>query len=263
MAEAAAKRNFVGGNWKCNKTLGELKDLAKGIQGGMDGMNVDVIVSPSPCYLSEIAGVCGDSSLMCSSQNVSATGFGAYTGEIAPDQLKDLNIGWTIIGHSERRKYYGESNDVVTTKVTNALSNGLKVIACFGETKLQRDDKTTDQINQIQLAAIIKGVPEGKWGDVVLAYEPVWAIGTGDVCGEDEAERVCGMLRSFVAANVSDDVAKAVRIIYGGSVKPKNCEGLIAKPNIDGFLVGGASLKVDSFTTIIKSASKQMLRSKL
>jgi len=253
---AAARKNFVGGNWKCNKTLAELTDLAKGIQAGMGNANVDVVVSPSPCYLASISAVCADSAVMCSAQNMSATGFGAYTGEIAPGQLKDLNIGWTIIGHSERRKYYGEGNDIVTTKVQNALNNGLKVIACFGETKLQRDDNITDQVNQIQLAAIIKGVPEGKWGDVVLAYEPVWAIGTGDVCGEDEAERVCAMLRKSVASMVSEEVAQSVRIIYGGSVKPKNCEGLIAKPNIDGFLVGGASLKVDSFIPIIKSASK-------
>merc|ERR1719167_1618184 len=221
----------------------------------MEGMNdVDVIVAPSPCYLSNVAAMCKDSPVQCSAQNMSASGFGAFTGEIAPDQLKDLSIGWTIIGHSERRKYYGEGNDVVTTKVRNALDNGLKVIACFGETKLQRDDNITDQVNQIQLAAIVKGVPEGKWGDVVLAYEPVWAIGTGDVCGEDEAERVCEMLRSFVASNVNEDVAKAVRIIYGGSVKPKNCEGLIAKPNIDGFLVGGASLKAETFLPIVSSA---------
>merc|ERR1712107_128613 len=157
----------------------------------------------------------------------------------------------------------GEGDDVVTTKVRNALDNGLKVIACFGETKLQRDDNITDQVNQIQLAAIVKGVPEGKWGDVVLAYEPVWAIGTGDVCGEDEADRVCAMLRKSVASMVSEQVANAVRIIYGGSVKPKNCDGLIAKPDIDGFLVGGASLKVDTFVPIIKSASKRGLRSML
>jgi len=260
---AAARKNFVGGNWKCNKTLSELTDLAKGIQGGIGDVNVDVIVSPSPCYLAPIAEVCAGSSVMCSAQNMSASGFGAYTGEIAPDQLKDLNIGWAIIGHSERRKYYGEANDVVTTKVRNALDNGLKVIACFGETKLQRDDNITDQVNQIQLAAIVKGVPEGKWGDVVLAYEPVWAIGTGDVCGEDEAQRVCKMLRASVSSLVSEEVANAVRIIYGGSVKPKNCDGLIAKPDIDGFLVGGASLKVDSFTTLIKSASTMRIRSKL
>lgn len=262
MAEQA-KKNFVGGNWKCNKTLSELTDLVKGIQGGMDGMNVDVIVSPSPCYLANIAAACAGSGVMCSAQNMSATGFGAFTGEIAPDQLKDLGIGWTIVGHSERRKYYGESNDEVTTKVANALANGLKVIACFGETKLQRDDKCTDQINQISLAAIIKGVPADKWCDVVLAYEPVWAIGTGDVCGEDEAERVCGMLRKFVSNMVNPQVAQAVRIIYGGSVKPKNCQALIAKPNIDGFLVGGAALKVDTFVPIIKSASKRKLRSML
>lgn len=247
---AAARKHFVGGNWKCNKTLAEVSELAAGISACLTG-GVDVMVSPSPLYLPAVLANASNG-LIVSSQNVSATGFGAFTGEIAPEQLLDIGVQWTIIGHSERRKYYGEIDEVVTTKVKQALEKGLSVVACFGETKAQRDAGETDHVVLTQLGAIVRGAT-GHFDRLVLAYEPVWAIGTGLTCDGDEAQRVCALLRNNLK-HVSFEVANNTRIIYGGSVKPNNCQGLIAKPDIDGFLVGGASLSVEKFAPIINSA---------
>lgn len=250
---AANRVNFVGGNWKCNKMGGELVALTQAICN-FDLNGVDVVVAPTPIYLSAILEASKGCALQVSSQNVSATGTGAYTGEIAPAQLTDLGIKWTIIGHSERRAKYGESDEVVQTKVKNALGNGLKVIACFGETLQHRQEGVTMDVVLRQVKAICDGVDKAKWGDVVLAYEPVWAIGTGKTCGKEDAQDVCGKLRSWLNNNVSSEVAQSTRIIYGGSVKPKNCQQLIAMTDIDGFLVGGASLKAELFEPIVTSA---------
>jgi len=250
---AANRVNFVGGNWKCNKFGNELVALTQAISK-FDMNGVDVVVAPTPIYLSSVLEASKGSMLQVSSQNVSAKGTGAFTGEIAPTQLVDLGIKWTIIGHSERRSYYGENDDVVQTKVENALKNGLRVIACFGETLEERNKGITMDVVLRQVKAICNGVEGAQWKDVVLAYEPIWAIGTGKTCGKEDAQNVCGNLRCWLVDNVSADVAGRTRIIYGGSVKPKNCEELIAMEDIDGFLVGGASLKAELFEPIVTSA---------
>lgn len=252
MAVAAGRRAFIGGNWKCNKTLSEVSELAAGISQLCAESNADVMVSPTPIYLPAVLANASNG-LIVSSQNVSASSFGAFTGEIAPEQLLDLGVRWTIIGHSERRKYYGESDSVVTTKVKQSLEKGLNVVACFGETHAQREAGETDRVVLSQVRAIAEGAA-GHWGNVVLAYEPVWAIGTGLTCDAGEAQRVCALLRTTLSSTVSSQVAQATRIIYGGSVKAKNCQTLMAKPDIDGFLVGGASLSVEKFAPIIASA---------
>ena len=179
---------------------------------------------------------------------------GAFTGEVSAKLLKDAGINWTLTGHSERRVGFGipgETSAVVGRKTAVALKNGMSVIACIGEQLADREAGTTMNVCSEQLAAIAAELNEADWKRVVIAYEPVWAIGTGKVATPEQAEETHGQIRAWIAANVSSAVAHAVRIIYGGSVKGSNCKALIACPNIDGFLVGGASL-LPEFVDIIK-----------
>lgn len=175
---------------------------------------------------------------------------GAYTGEIAADMIADNGIDWVITGHSERRTIFKESDELVAEKTEYAISKGISVIACIGELLEEREAGNTMKVNERQLTAIAAKVSD--WSKVVVAYEPVWAIGTGKVATPAQAQEVHKALRSWLAANVSAEVAEATRIIYGGSVKPKNSDELAGQPDIDGFLVGGASLKPD-FIAVIDS----------
>jgi len=275
MAQAAPKDSgkrtpFVGGNWKCNGTVKSVTELANGLADFVSKSdatsNVDVLVAPISIQIPLVQNLLEKTKIIVACQNVSATGTGAYTGEIAPSQLTDMNINTTLIGHSERRKYYGETNEVTALKVTNALKAGLNVVCCLGESLEERQNDKVEEVCFASLAAVAKGVKdfdESKekaaeaWASVVIAYEPVWAIGTGVACDKDKAQATHVVLRKWFKENVSEEVAQNIRIIYGGSVKPKNCEELIAQPDIDGFLVGGASLKAETFGPIIESAAKQ------
>ena len=184
-------------------------------------------------------------------------GVGAYTGEISGDLLKDLGINWTLAGHSERRAGFGmpgETNEIVAKKAKAGLKAGLNVILCIGETLAARENDETMNVLVKQLSAVTKELKPEDWNNIVLAYEPVWAIGTGKVATPEQAEEVHNQLRQWLATNVSPEIAKTIRIIYGGSVNGKNCNSLIACPNVDGFLVGGAALKPE-FVDIIKCPS--------
>jgi triosephosphate isomerase len=184
-------------------------------------------------------------------QNCSANSFGAFTGEVTAEQLTDINVPWVILGHSERRTHFGENDDVVAKKVEIALKNKLKVIFCFGETLAEREANRTIEVIERQLNAI-KEVASGHWQDIVLAYEPVWAIGTGKTATTEQVDEIHNWIRHYLAGVHKE--AENCRIIYGGSVTDKNCEELIKVKNVDGFLVGGASLK-DAFKTIVQSAA--------
>jgi triosephosphate isomerase len=188
-----------------------------------------------------------------SAQNISQYKNGAYTGEISAEMLKDAQIPWVILGHSERRHVFGESDVVVGDKVKIALDNGLRVMACIGEKLDERESGKTQAVNERQLAAILKTVG-GNWSNVVSAYEPVWAIGTGKTASPEQAQEVHDQLRAWLKSNVSADVSKQTRILYGGSVTEKNAADLISKPDVDGFLVGGASLK-EGFADIIRACN--------
>ena len=186
-------------------------------------------------------------------QNVSAHKTGAFTGEIAAEQLTDFGVEWTLIGHSERRALFHECNETVGTKVANAFEAGLNVILCIGESLEQREANTTNDVLKEQLDAVKENVKD--WAKVVIAYEPIWAIGTGKVATPEQAQETHSYIRSWLTDNVSEEVAGATRIIYGGSVNDKNCTDLIDQSEIDGFLVGGASLKL-AFKTIVSAASE-------
>ncbi|KAL2940482.1 Triosephosphate isomerase cytosolic [Bienertia sinuspersici] len=247
------RKFFVGGNWKCNGTTGEVKKIVDTLNAGNVPSTdiVEVVLSPPYVFLPLVK-----SSLrpefQVAAQNCWVKKGGAYTGEVSAEMLADLEVPWVILGHSERRALLNESNEFVGDKVAYALSKGLKVIACVGETLEQREAGTTMDVVAAQTKAIADRVTE--WTNVVVAYEPVWAIGTGKVATPEQAQEVHCDLRKWLAANVSSDVASSTRIIYGGSVNGANCKELAAKPDVDGFLVGGASLKPE-FIDIINSAT--------
>lgn len=178
-------------------------------------------------------------------QNCYKVAKGAFTGEISPAMIKDIGAQWVILGHSERRNVFGESDALIGDKVAHALNEGLNVIPCIGEKLEEREAGKTEEVVFTQLKAIADKIPEGKWGNVVIAYEPVWAIGTGKTASPQQAQEVHGKLRKWLADNVSADVAQKTRIIYGGSVTAENCRELAKEADIDGSLVGGASLKPD------------------
>jgi triosephosphate isomerase (TIM) len=224
--------------------------LVQDLSGGDFPSNVDAVVAPTFLHLSYVREQLSGK-FKVAAQNCSQTGNGAYTGEISPDMIKDFGLDWVILGHSERRAYYGETNEVVGAKVKIAQASGLSVIACLGETLQQRESGVTTQVVTEQLKAIAANVAD--WDNIVIAYEPVWAIGTGKTASPEQAQAVHKTLRDQLRADCGDEVADSVRIIYGGSVKDKNCDELIKKTDIDGFLVGGAALKGDHFLRILRA----------
>lgn len=244
---------FVGGNWKCNGTKASTQELAGDLATGLSGLGgaVDVVVAPSTIHLSTVqdAVAASNGQVQVAAQNASLTDNGAYTGELSCEMLKDHGIDWVILGHSERRTLYGETDEIVGKKVARALDQGLKVIACLGERLEERKAEKTDEVVKVQIKAIADNVSD--WSRVVVAYEPVWAIGTGLVATPEQAQDVHDSLRKWIADNKDEATAEALRIIYGGSVKPKNAADLFKQPDVDGFLVGGASLKAANFQQII------------
>lgn len=190
--------------------------------------------------------------VIVAAQNCGAQGNGAFTGEVSADILTDLGVQWVILGHSERRTLFGETNEIVAKKLKYALEKGLNVILCIGEVLSQREDGTTNAVLKAQLDACKDSVKD--WSKVVIAYEPVWAIGTGKVASPEQAQETQAYVRSWLKDNLSEEVAKVTRIIYGGSVTETNCGDLIKQGDVDGFLVGGASLK-PAFADIIKAVS--------
>lgn len=243
---------FVGGNWKCNGSTKVIADLTSAWNESTDkgakynGKPVEIVIAPPSLYVPSTQALL-PANFSIALQNC-YPGTGAFTGEIAADMAVDTGISWVILGHSERRVVFKESDEFVADKTAYAISKGLSVIACIGELLEEREAGNTMAVNERQLSAIAAKVTD--WSKVVIAYEPVWAIGTGKVATPDQAQEVHEGLRAWLAANVSADVAESTRIVYGGSVKPGNANDLAAKPDIDGFLVGGASLKPD-FVTII------------
>merc|ERR1711957_124620 len=249
------RKNFVGGNWKCNLMKNQVTSLVKQLNGcTVNAARTDVVVAPVFTQLEYVKSQLNNG-IQVSAQNVSLTGTGAFTGEISCHHLKDLGLEWAIIGHSERRALFGEGNEVVGQKTKNAIENGLQTITCVGETLADREGGATMEVVSAQLDAVNATLSKSDWANVVLAYEPVWAIGTGKVATPEIAQEVHAHIRSWLAERVGADVAEQTRVIYGGSVTDTNCNDLISETDIDGFLVGGASLKI-AFNTIIESCNK-------
>ncbi|KAL7423503.1 triosephosphate isomerase [Cryptotrichosporon argae] len=247
----AARKFFVGGNFKMNGSQETVRKIVASLNDAkLDGTN-EVVVAPPAIYLLEVQRQLVAPAEVAA-QNCFSEESGAYTGEISPSQLKDAGVHWVILGHSERRSMFGDTDKLVADKVRAAIANGLRVIACIGESLEEREKGITKDVVERQLEAIAKEIPASEWSHVVVAYEPVWAIGTGKVATVQQAQEVHADLRQWLSSRVSPEVAQATRIIYGGSVNGKNCGELAGAPDIDGFLVGGASLKPE-FIDIAKT----------
>ncbi|CAI2176139.1 2247_t:CDS:2 [Funneliformis geosporum] len=243
------RRFFVGGNFKMNGTQTFLKNLIDNLNAGQLDENVEVVIAPPALYLDQCRKQVRKE-IGVAAQNAFNASSGAYTGEISPEQLKDLSIEWVILGHSERREIFKESDDFVASKVAFALKSGLKVIACIGEKLDEREAGKTFEVVTRQLQAIAKVVND--WTNVVIAYEPVWAIGTGRVATPQQAQEVHDFIRKWLKENTSEATAENTRVIYGGSVNASNAAELAKQADVDGFLVGGASLKPE-FVTIVNA----------
>uniref|UniRef100_T1J351 Triosephosphate isomerase n=1 Tax=Strigamia maritima TaxID=126957 RepID=T1J351_STRMM len=243
------RRFFVGGNWKMNGTNESIREIGKFLTTGPLNANTDIVCGAPAVYL-DFARRIMPPSVKISAQNCYKEVKGAFTGEISPAMLRDIGIEWVILGHSERRQIFGETDKLVAEKVGHALSEGLNVIVCIGETLDERKASKTEEVVSRQLTAIKKNVLN--WDKVVVAYEPIWAIGTGMTATPQQAQEVHAYLRKWFLDNVSPEVSAAVRIIYGGSVSAKNCRDLAKEGDIDGFLVGGASLLAE-FVLIVNA----------
>jgi triosephosphate isomerase len=244
---------IIAGNWKMYKTINEALDLVKALHYGLQYANdIEVVVAPPFVALNKVAEFLKDSFIKVSGQNLFWEDAGAYTGEISGMMLKDAGADYVIIGHSERRQYFHETNDTVNKKIVAALKNQLIPIFCVGETLEEREAGKIGEVIYSQVGEGLAGFSASEVGDMVIAYEPVWAIGTGKTATPAQAEEVHKMIRDFINQNYGIDAADKMRILYGGSVKPSNSKELLALENIDGALVGGASLKAEDFIGIIK-----------
>jgi triosephosphate isomerase len=242
---------FIGGNFKMNGTLSSTKEIVNNLNNAKLDSNVEVVIAPPALYLLPTREHLRKG-LEVAAQNVYDKPNGAFTGEISASQLKDSGITWTILGHSERRTILGETDEIVANKTKAALDAGLSVILCCGESLEEREAGTTVDVVTKQLKVVADKVQD--WSKIVVAYEPIWAIGTGKVATTEQAQEVHAAIREWLKKEVSAEAAEKTRILYGGSVSEKNCKELAKQADIDGFLVGGASLK-PAFVDIINAQS--------
>jgi triosephosphate isomerase len=251
------RRPFVGGNWKMNTTAAEADSLA-GAVASIDAGACQVAVFPPFVYLDRVAGVFGSSrsNALVGAQDLDHRDNGALTGQISAAMLLDLGLDATLTGHSERRHVIGESDALVGLKTARALDSGLTCVLCIGETLEQREAGETDAVNERQLRAGLANAKASTLENLVIAYEPVWAIGTGRTASPEDAQNAHAAIRAVLATITTENTANATRILYGGSVKASNAAELFAKPDIDGGLIGGASLDADSFASICTAASE-------
>ncbi|KAF5303579.1 hypothetical protein FQR65_LT08180 [Abscondita terminalis] len=243
------RKFVVGGNWKMNGDKKQISEIIDFLKAGPLSPDTEVIVGVPAIYL-EHAKNNVPSNVQVAAQNCYKVPKGAFTGEISPAMIKDVGVNWVILGHSERRNVFGESDELIAEKVAHALECGLKVIACIGEKLEERESGKTEEVVFRQTKAIADKIKD--WSNVVVAYEPVWAIGTGKTATPEQAQEVHKALRGWFNANVSANVAETIPIQYGGSVTAANCKELAGQPDIDGFLVGGASLKPE-FVNIVNA----------
>ncbi len=251
------RKKFVAGNWKMNKTISEsvalAADVAKQLSDAMP--SCDVALAPTFLAIEPLAEVLRNTPIKLAAQNCHFENDGAFTGEVSARMLKHAGCHYVILGHSERRQYFGETDELINKKVKKALAEGLEVILCVGETLEQRENDETKKVIVSQVSHCTADLSIDDMKRITIAYEPVWAIGTGQTATPDQAEEVHRLIRFFIASLHSDELANDITIQYGGSVKASNAKELFAMPNIDGGLIGGASLKADEFVQIVHSFS--------
>jgi triosephosphate isomerase (TIM) len=249
-----SSKKLVVGNWKMNTTLAEAKALASGIAKGIGTADaVSVAVCPPYPWLLPVAEAIKGSTVALGGQDVSSEKKGAFTGEVSPAMLLECGCKYAIIGHSERRHILGETDQIANHKVHTALEEGMRVILCMGETLAERERNLQERVFQRQVFAACAGLTDEQFTRLVFAYEPVWAIGTGKVATPEQAQQAHMNIRAKMRMFYGEKIADALPILYGGSVTAENASGLVHQPDVDGVLVGGASLKVDSFLAIVKA----------
>jgi len=255
------RRKVIAGNWKMHKDLNETQNLISKLSNGIakEELKCDVIICPPFTSLSEASSLIKDTKIKLGAQNMHFEDKGAFTGEISPAMLKSVGCEYVILGHSERRAIFGETNEIINKKIKKALNSGLKPIFCIGETLQERENGTMKNVLKKQVNEGLQQVSKGEMEKIIIAYEPVWAIGTGVTATPEQAQEVHFYVRELVSEIFGDDTAKNLIIQYGGSVKPDNASELLSQNDIDGALVGGACLEADSFIGIIKSAEVDFL----
>ncbi|MFS0822015.1 triose-phosphate isomerase [Bacillus sp. 1P02SD] len=254
------RKPIIAGNWKMNKVLSEAVQFVEEINGLIPSPEkVDSVVCAPALFLERLVANVkeGNYDLKIGAQNMHFKESGAFTGEISPVALKDLGVDYVILGHSERREMFAETDETVNPKTLAAFAHGLVPIVCCGETLEQREAGQTNDLVGTQIEKALAGLTDEQVKEVVIAYEPIWAIGTGKSSSAEDANEVCAHIRKVVAEQFSQDVADAVRIQYGGSVKPENIKEYMAQPDIDGALVGGASLDASSFVKLLEAGSNE------
>ena len=247
----------IAGNWKMNKTASEGKALVEALKPLVADVcpdKADIIVCPTFTTLSAVVEAAAGSNIKVGAQNIHWAESGAFTGEISAAMLKETGVEYVIIGHSERRQYFGETDKTVNARVKAALAAGLKPIICIGETDAERTGNRTEEVLATQLEGGLSGLSAATVATLILAYEPVWAIGTGKTATPEVAEETHKFIRKFIADKFGAETAAAIVIQYGGSMKPENAATLCAQPDINGGLIGGAALKADSFANLVKQA---------
>ena len=247
------RRGFIGGNWKMNKVLQEAKETVENLNKSLIlSRGIDIVIFPPYTLLFFLKDLIDLPNMYLGAQNMHWEENGAFTGEISPLMLKDLGVEYVIIGHSERRTLFGETDEIINKKLISALKHGLKPVLCLGESVEERKKDMEKEVIERQFKQDLRRVPINFLENIVIAYEPVWAIGTGLNATPNEAEEMHKFIRTLVEKYANDNIVEKIRIIYGGSVRVENVEELSLKEDIDGFLIGGASLRADSFSKIIE-----------
>jgi triosephosphate isomerase len=249
------RKLIIAGNWKMNKTVAESLDLVRGLKIELANVKeVDIVICPPFTALSDVSKAILDSNIRLGAQNMSQHNVGAHTGEIAAVMLKEFSTRCVILGHSERRQYQQESDELISKKAQTAHAASLRPIVCVGETLSEREGGQTEKVLERQVKGSLAGITKEQMAETVIAYEPVWAIGTGKTATTQQAQETHAFIRKLLGSMFDETVARKTRIQYGGSVKPSNARELMSQPDVDGALVGGASLEARSFADIIKNS---------
>ncbi|PCE64377.1 triose-phosphate isomerase [Sediminicola luteus] len=247
------RAKIVAGNWKMNNNAGETQALAQGLVDAISNTDAQVVIAPTAVNLANAVTLTENSPIEVAAQNMHFADSGAYTGEISADMLQSIGVQTVILGHSERRAYFGEDDALLEKKVNQALAKGMQVIFCFGEELEERQADRHFEVVGSQLKNALYKLDAAAWKQIVLAYEPVWAIGTGETASPEQAQEMHAFIRKSLTEAYDAELANGVSILYGGSVKPANAKEIFSKPDVDGGLIGGASLKVADFKAIVDS----------
>lgn len=247
------RKKIVAGNWKMNNDKGQTAELIAALkaQGSLAG--VEVMIAPTSIHLAQAVALVADTSIEVIAQNMHQASHGAYTGEISAAMLQSVGVKTVILGHSERRAYFNETDALLAEKVATAVEQDLNVVFCFGEELEDRQSGNHFSVVETQLSKALFNLSAGDWSKIILAYEPVWAIGTGETASPAQAQEMHAFIRSLIAKEVSEQVSNDVSILYGGSVKPANAQEIFSNPDVDGGLIGGAALQANDFFAIIQS----------